>query len=182
MSKDYRDKHPVCLVKPGEKEHFQFWCDGEWVTYFPDRTAFFLHLQGIPWSTDEPLPEGVFRASDGRLLATCEVARRLAESDDWTAHNTSGVGGPLNAATIAWTSTIVEVRPPSAPKTELVPWWEALRDKRRFYGNDSGNGQQIVGCLRATNGWTLTSPNGYQRFVNDSSDGMVEVLPNEDDQ
>ncbi len=139
------------------------WVDGKHARWFNGTEADAVELRPILERgqaepvADDPLPEGVHRAPDGTLLWH---ALDHPMPEGYEAFR-NGCWGPMghDPRHDFWYA----VRP--VQQTEPVAWWEALRDKRRFHSNDSGNGQRIAGCLRATNGWTLTTANGYQRFA-----------------
>lgn len=161
---DYRKQHPVCIVRDVDGSsrlpHQLWWgSDDDWIT---DELATKMHDAGVPWSTDEPLPEGVF-GGDRHFY------------DSTTGPPPAGWETVQRVHVPQW----LEVRRVPKPKTKLVPWWEALTDKRKvaFPSQYSKGGKTFAMAWGAEidKGAFYLTCNG-KRSIPADPDGMVEVL------
>lgn len=172
----YSEQHPVCIERDdgGSDDYRHRLCIlGVSCTVLGDVQANALHAAGLPWSTDEPLPNGVFRAPDGRLLLPPQVDLPEGYEAQNSIHD-GWIKVPVKRSPL-WR----EVRRVPRPKTERVPWWEAVERQERVTHKRSGP-------FRADQAWRLNDgtlvvgrtigDNGVRLFQPVDEDGKVEVL------
>lgn len=114
----------------------------------------------------QPLPEHTFRLPDGTLACFRRDAAKLWEVGATLVYTDGDKSRPSPSNDDLCPTEVLRVEFPAPPKTERVPWWEAVGRKHQVWGpilsvSADGDGAQIE---------TAT------HFLPADADGTVEVL------